>query len=178
MAFTLRPVAPPDAAAIIPPTLIDQHLKPASDADAELIDVVRLAAIDHIERYTGRSLQRRAWAADFDGFGCSLRLPRSPIGAVTAVRYIGTEGTVLSATGWRIADDLLVSGVAGWPVALAGPGVVTVEFTAGYLDVASEAPALRMAVVLMMRHLYDGGNGEATAAIAAMCRPYRVPVMA
>lgn len=175
MAFTLRPVAPPDAAAIIPQALIDQHLKPASDADAELIDVVRLAAIDHIERYTGRSLQRRAWAVDFDGFGCSMRLPRSPIGTVTAVRYVAPEGDVLSAAGWRVADDLLV---AGWPATLAGPGVVTVEFTAGYLDVASEAPALRLAVVLMMRHLYDGGDGEPTAAIAAMCRPYRVPVMA
>ena len=178
MAFTLRPVAPPDAAAIVPQALIDQHLKPASDADADLIDVVRLAAIDHVERYTGRSLQRRAWAVDFDGFGCSMRLPRSPVETVTAVRYIGTEGAVLSATGWRIADDLLVSGAVGWPTTLIGPGVVTVDFTAGYLDVATEAPALRMAVVMMMRHLYDGGDGEPTAPIAAMCRPYRVPVMA
>lgn len=178
MAFTLRPVAPPDAAAIIPQALIDQHLKPASDADAELIDVVRLAAIDQIEGFTGRSLQRRAWAVDYDGFGYPLRLPRSPIASVGAVRYIDPAGITVAATGWRLADDTLVSGGLGWPATLTGPAVVTVEFTAGYVDVASEAPALRLAVVMMMRHLYDGGDGAPSAAIAAMCRRYRVPVMA
>lgn len=98
MATTPTPAAPIDAALILPDALVDQLVKPASNADADLISAYRLAAINWVETHTAR--------------------------------------------------------------------------------LANEAEPLRVAALLLIKHLYDGGSiDEVPATVAMLCQPYRTPVI-
>ena len=181
MAFTIEPVAPVDGAAVVPDALVDQHVKPASEEDALLIAALRLAAIDHLEAFTGRSLQRRAWRMTCDHFQTSITLLRGPVWQVTAIRYLDVDGVARTMPSWRQSGDVVMP-MAGlrWPATVCGAGAVTIDFVAGFEDVGTAAPALRMAALLLLRHLYDGGSGNdgIPSPVAALCRGYRVPVIA
>ncbi len=178
MAFTIEPVAPVDGAAVVPDALVEQHVKPASD-DASLIQAIRLAAIDTLERFTARSFQRRAWRMTCDGFACAITLPRSPVSQVTSITYLDANGVSQQVAAWRQSGDVVMPVAhSTWPVTLSGAGTLTIDFVAGFDDIGASAPSLRMAALLMMRHLYDGGDEAVPGPIAALCRGYRVPVIA
>ncbi|QRY95410.1 hypothetical protein JT366_16815 [Sphingomonas paucimobilis] len=180
MAITIRATAPLNAAAVLPDDLVAQQLRRDSDDDATLLGSLRLTALRWIEKHVAVSLQRRGWMVRLDGFTDSIRLPVSPVVSVETVTCLDTGGVVIDTGGsWRQVDGLIVPlpGRA-WPATLAGPGAVTIAFTAGYVDALTDAPSLTAAALMMIQHLYDGGNLEAMPpAIGMLLDLDRVPVM-
>lgn len=178
---TFMPAAPIDGAAVLPGYLIDQYLKADNDDQAGLIYALRLTALSWVERHTSRSLQRRRWVAMFDGFDTVMRLPVEPVSSVFSVGYVDADGNTVDAAGsWQAAGDHLfpMSGLR-WPTTASRPGAVIVAFEAGFVDVSIEAPALQIAALLMMKHLFDGGSFEDVPATISMLldTQYRTPVM-
>ncbi|WP_375243469.1 hypothetical protein [Sphingomonas parapaucimobilis] len=180
MAITIRATAPLNAAAVLPDDLVAQQLRRDSDDDATLVGSLRLTALRWIEKHVAVSLQRRSWMVRLDGFTDTIRLPVSPVVSVETVTCLDVGGVVIDTGGsWRQADGLVVPlpGRA-WPATLAGPGAVTITFTAGYVDALSEVPNLTAAALMMIQHLYDGGNLEKLPpAIDMLIDLDRVPVM-
>ncbi|UYY60278.1 head-tail connector protein [Sphingomonas sp. S2-65] len=176
--MTIRAAAPLDAATALPDALVLQQLKLDSlDATAEAL---RLTALQFVEKRSRVSLQRRAWVATLDAFGDGvITLPREPVSEVTRVTYVDQLGGPRDAAGlWRLIDDRLAPAVSGWwPTTSRGAGVVKIEFVAGYVDLAVGAPTLRTAALLLIQHLYDGGNlDEVPKSFMMLCDIDRVPV--
>ena len=187
MAMMVRSTAPIDGEAVLSLDRVKMHLKVEDDSDDLLIGAFRDGALDWIEKHTAKSLTRRGWVATLDGFADRVRLPREPVVAVTEVGFLDTVGnaSVLAQEGWRLAGSALVTGVArSWPATIDGDGGVTVTFQAGFADIASEAPALVTAALLLVGHLYRNREQVITGTIATsvpfgvteLCSGYRTPV--
>lgn len=124
--------APLIGASVVPDVLVEQHVKPTA-AQAALVDGLRLTAIAWVENHTRHSLQRRIWTATFDALCGDLALPRSPVRAVTGLRYAVEGGAWIDGVGLgRLAGDTLVPVVA-WPT-ITGRTVTEVTFEAGFDD--------------------------------------------
>ena len=172
--------APIDGPAILPNALIDQHIKPASD-QAALMDAFRLTALDWVEKHTAHSLQRRRWVVMYNGFADMPRLPREPVRNVVSVGYVDRNGVSVDGTGlWRLSGAQIVPAANGrWPETAECSDAVTITFEAGYDDVASEAPALQIAALLLMLHLSVGGSLKDVPNTVTLLldEQYRTPVI-
>ena len=191
MTFTIKSTVPMDGEAVLPLDDAKDHLRVLSDDEDALIEILRDAAIDWVERHTGCALMVRTFEYSGTGFPCtgrSLPLPVRPVVSVEAVSYLDGAGAViaLAAPSFRIAQDSLNEAAgARWPVTLAGAGTVTVEFTAGFADIYADAPALVSAVKLLMGHLYRYREAaisgvsitEVPLGVTALCAPFRRMVL-
>lgn len=183
MAMTVRPAAAltdEQADAVLPQATVEAALKVTWAAEAALLATYQRAAIDWCERYTAKAIVSRSWVARFDRFGSPLRLPREPVTAVTAVGYLDAAGVmqVLAPPDWRVAGAGLMPAIgATWPAVAAGDGAVTVTFTAGFADVATEAPGLVAAMLLVMGHLYRNRETVITGTIVSEV-PFGAAVLA
>lgn len=159
-----------------------------NDDELMLVEAYRRAAVDWVERYTAQSMIERAWVASFGGFDGRLRLPRGPVSAVTSVGYRDSAGVgqVLAGAGWRLAGNELWPGIGtAWPAALCGAGSVTVTFTAGFADAATEVPTLVTAMLLAIGHWFRNREAVVTGTITAevpfgarvLADLHRVPVI-
>ena len=178
---TLISAAPIDGPAALPDDLINQYVKPNGDQQAALIAGFRLAALGWVERHTSQSLSRRRWIAMFDSFADTMRLPCEPVRSVVSVAYVDPSGVVADAAGsWEVVGSHLVP-AAGmqWPVTARRTGAVVVTFEAGYDNVSIDAPALQIAALLMVQHLFAGGSlTDVPATIALLIdAQYRTPVL-
>lgn len=183
MATNLRSAAPIDWDGIIPLETAMAQVK-AEDEDTALVKALRAAAIDWVERYTACALARRQFVWTPDRLDCRLALPRGGNPVIVGVEALGDGGVSvpLDPTAWRLTGSAL---------ALVANRVsrsvlnVRVTFTAGFDDVAEEAPSLVTASLMMLAHFYR--NREATAAVTmsavpfgveALCSPFRDVVIA
>ena len=179
MAITIRATAPLNAAAVLPNQLVSEQLRIDGEQDRALVDSLRLAALRWVEKHVGVSLQRRGWKVILDGFPSTLRLPVSPVISVERVIYLDASGAAIDAAGlWRLADGVLSPAVGlAWPYSASGAGAVTIDFTPGYNDVLAEAAHLTTAALMMIQHLYEGGEAEAVPkSVAMLCDLDRIPV--
>lgn len=187
MAFTVRPVTPLDAEAVLPLAVAKMQARVDGDDEDALLGSLWAAALRWVETYTGRSLQRRVWEARFDGWGGVRRLPVEPVAAIDQVEYRGTTGAavMLASSAYRLAGMGVEPAYGStWPVADIAAGSVTVRFAAGYEDVASEEPPLIAAALLTFAHLSrnreavtSGPAVEVPFSAKALCEAYRTPVI-
>jgi uncharacterized phiE125 gp8 family phage protein len=170
MALTIRSAAPLNGDAVLSLAAAKAQLR-RTDADEDaLIASLRDAAVDWVERDTGKALAPRQFVATFDGFAHRLRLPVGPVSAVASVQYLDGDGAqqTLATTGWRLAGDVLQAAAgAAWPATLwgAAAGAVTVTFTAGFAA-GHCPPGLLSAVKLLLTHLYTNRSAVVTGTIA------------
>ena len=178
MAMTFKAAAPLDAEAVLPMALLMQHLKDPED-EPLVIAAARSGALGWIEKRVGVSLTRRAWKATFSGISREDRVLRLPMAAaaVTAVTYVDDAGVsrVWPAESWRFSGGCLrmASGLS-WLSAFADMPL-TVEYDAGYEDVASEEPALLTAALMLAGHFYRNREENAAAVLASM--PFGVSLL-
>jgi uncharacterized phiE125 gp8 family phage protein len=177
---TLISAAPIDGLAALPDDLINQYVKPHAD-QAALITVSRLAALGWVEQHTSHSLSLRRWIAMFDSFSDTLRLPREPVRNVLSVGYVDPSGVARDAEGsWQfVGSHLIPAAGSQWPETARRTGAVIVTFEAGYEDLAIEAPALQIAALMMVQHLFAGGSlADVPTTIALLIdTQYRTPVL-
>jgi len=193
MSFTINPATPIDGEAVLPLVDAKAHLRVLDDDEDALIEALRTAAIDWIERHCGVALGRRSFVLSHSDGGfwgaAPLRLPIGPVISVEGVGYLDSAGTVqalVAVTDWRLASNALVPVAGGiWPATLCGPGAITVSFTAGYADALAEAPALVAAVKMLLGHLYKFREAvisgvsisEVPFGVTALCAAYRGQVL-
>lgn len=188
MSFTLSRPAPVDGEAVLPLVDAKAHLRVLHDDEDALIEALRDAAVDWIERYCGISFAPREFVWTGDGFADPIRLPLAPVIDVQAIEYRDAAGTTVAllSGAWRVSKDWLrpAPGTC-WPATEHGRGAVTVYFTAGYADVLSEAPGLLSAVRMLLGTLYKFREGAVSGTIVQdvpmgvqmLCEPYRMIVI-
>jgi uncharacterized phiE125 gp8 family phage protein len=188
MSFTITRPAPVDGEAVLPIVDAKAHLRVLHDDEDPLIEALRDAAIDWVERYCSVSLGVRSYVWHGSGLCDAVMLPIGPVVAVQSVNYLDTAGVsaALVSTDWRLAGNRLMSAPGkSWPATLSGAGAVSVAFTAGFADPATDARALVAAVKMLMGNLYkfreDAISGtivsEVPMGVTALCSGYRMPVI-
>jgi uncharacterized phiE125 gp8 family phage protein len=135
-----------------------KHLNVDFTDDDALIDALVEAATVHVQRKCGVLLGEQTWRQDFDSFWQKLRLPHSPVTAITSVVYLDEDGqsATVNASNYELFADALGSFVRfkdsySLPSNLYQIGAVRVTFEAGYEEVP--APLLS-AVKLILGDLY------------------------
>lgn len=151
-----------------------QHLRVAVTDDDPLIASWLRAAREMTEDHTGRAwvtqgcrLSLADWPCPEDdgagSYGGVIRLPVRPVSAVSAVKYVATDGTLttLAGSGWQAWLDHcppLVAPAAEqvWPPVKTGQlAAVQVEFTAGYGSAAAVPETAKAAMLLCLGFWYE-----------------------
>lgn len=188
MSFTLSRPAPVDGEAVLPLVDAKAHLRVLHDDEDPLIEALRDAAIDWVERHCSVSLGVRTFVWHGSGFCDAVMLPVGPVVDVQSVDYLDTAGTGVQLVpgDWRLAGNRLMAAPGkSWPASLSGAGAVSVAFTAGFADPLGEAPALISAVKMLLGNLYkfreDAISGvsisDVPMGVMALCSAYRMPVI-
>ena len=148
------------------------HIRVESDVtgDDDLISALIIAAREHCEAYTIRSLITQTLELALDEFPCEIELSRHPVQSITSIKYLDSDSVeqTLSSANYTLDDysfrhwALLAYGES-WPSTYASANAVKVRYVAGY-GLAGDVPAqIKQAMLLLIGHLYE--NREASAAI-------------
>lgn len=188
MHFELQPAALPSGYCdgILPLAAAKAHCRVTHVAEDDLIEALRDAAIDLVERMSGLSIGERTgllWVGA--GFGPVMRLSPGPVTAVTGIAYDGPTGEVtLTSDDWRLGPHgrLLPAYGTDWPADCEGN--VRVTFNAGYGS-TTRPSALLSAVRMMTAHMYEnreavaGGQArmEVPLGVRQMVNAVRMPVI-
>ena len=116
-------------------TEVKLHLRvDHSDEDA-LIGILQGAAVDTCQQLTGRSIMAQGWKLTLNGWADAVRLPYPEISAVSSIKYFDEDGAqqTLDPSMYELIGDAVhkTSG-ATYPELWDGPGVVEINYTAGY----------------------------------------------
>lgn len=168
------------APAVTPVTLTEVKadlpvIHAADDSILQLHIDAATSSLDGAEGTLGRCMVTQTWDWTLAAFPAELSVPLPILQSVTSVSY--RDG--LGATQVVSADDYMVSGQRitapdGWPGTDGQPGAVTVRFVAGYGLAIAVPAALKAAILLKVRDLYEKEPGANDMAVANLCRPYKV----
>lgn len=159
------------------------------DDDDALIDGLIGAAREWVEAVTGRALLDQVWTLTLDTVPADgvIVVPRPPLRSITSVSYVDAAGvtqTWAATTGYQVqtpsgpyAERGRIApayGTSAPSVRQGTFGALTVVFRAGYGTVASAVPKpLKLAIGVLVAHLYDGGSLEnVPAPVNALIAPY------
>lgn len=190
--FSLDPAALPSGhgEAILPFADLKAHLRVDGMEDDALIEVLRDAGLDLVEKYCSMPLSPRTglvWRAAPGCFqpGCSVRLGLHPLIAIESIESVDSSGATVVAEGSDFSfgphDRLYPKPGKIWPDSSGG---ATIVFSAGIAS-ASVPAGLVHAVRLMAANLYenregllDGSvTGEIPPGVIWHCARYRIPVL-
>ncbi|EQB09716.1 head-tail connector protein [Novosphingobium lindaniclasticum] len=163
-----------------------EHLRADSDDEDFLIQALRDASIDFVERYCSLKLGPAAgieWsAAGFPRGAEVLTLSMGPVTAITSVAWVNRAGLPVqgSPADYRInaRGDVLPRMGARWPGDIGGD--VRIVFSAGYPE-GKAPPSLLAAVRLFLGHLYKnreavtdrGTEAEVPFGVQQLCGQFR-----
>lgn len=128
-----------------------------------LLDIIIQAAREDIEQKTGRSLITQEREIKLDYFPCydSIYITHGPVQTVDAVKYFDSddeEQTLDDDLYWVDTHSTVARVVIknSWPSTKTRPNAVTVEYTAGYGDSATDVPGpLKSACLIATAWLYE-----------------------
>ncbi len=123
-------------------------------SDLELTGMIR-AAREHVELMIGRALITRTVRLRASCFADLAPLPLSPLQAVTAIRYLATDGAeqLLDPAAYRAIDglDAAIVATGAWPTTAIAADAVRAEVRVGFGDTAKEVPEpIRIAMLLII----------------------------
>lgn len=141
------------------------HLRVTDTVENDLITALIAAACAAVGEEAGRVIASETWEiADF-GFSGLVKLPKSPVLALTSVQYylddVLTTATLADFRLYQDDDYTHVGPIesASWPVSQTRADGTVIRFTAGYTTLPT---TLRHAVLLTVGHLF--ANREAVTA--------------
>ncbi len=141
-------------------TLADakSHLRVTDNNESTLITALIAAACASVGEASGRVMAAETWEIADYGFDGLIKLPKSPVTALTSVKYyVGETLTTATLADFRLYQDDDYTHVgpidsASWPTGQTRPDGTVIRFTAGY----SELPTmLRHAVLLTVAHWFE-----------------------
>jgi len=166
------------------------HARIEEDEDDALVDNLITVARQFVEYETGRQLITATWKLYLNDFPREIVLPRPPLGAVSTIKYLDTDGTLttLATTVYQksTADEparIRLAYNQSWPSIRVIKDSIVVEYTAGYGTAGSSVPAaIRQAMLLYVSHLYENREpiiigvsaSPVPMTISALLDPYRV----
>jgi uncharacterized phiE125 gp8 family phage protein len=201
------------APAIEPVTLAQAklHCRIIDSSEDTLLTLMISVARRYAESYCNRSFITQGWRLVLDSFpgpslmgvpwgvpyslpGHAILLERGPVQSVTSVNYLATDRSpqVMPATDYKAE----LSGPLGritpqfgkiWPIPLPEIGSVSVDYTAGYGDAATDVPeGIRHWILLRVGTLYE--NREEVAILSrqsieplpfldCLLDPYKAPLL-
>jgi uncharacterized phiE125 gp8 family phage protein len=182
-------VVPPDYERAIDSLDILGHLQELDEDREELVRGYLAAACEYIEKITNRALVTQTLLAAFPCFPKHpIRLPRSPLQAVTSIVYTAEDGTstTLDPAAYTVDTLSLIGRVypayqTDWPSTRAVPNALRVTYTAGWTE--DRIPqSLKQAIRLLTAHYYEHREPVLTGTIAtelafaveALVLPYRL----
>ena len=133
-----------------------------SDDDDLITSLIKVARI-WSEGYQNRAYVNQSITLKMNKFQNRLELPRSPLGSVTSVKYLDTEGSeqTLSSSFYDVdttSEPGLVTLAYGqnWPAIRDVHHAIEVIFVAGYGATAANVPeTVKAAIKLIVGHLYE-----------------------
>lgn len=136
------------------------HLR-LDDIDPSVETIYLPAAVEWVEKYTGRSLVTQTWEAVLDAFPADgvIPLANGPLASVTSVTYLDTAGLTQTLATSLYQVDVAGSRVvrapdAAWPATSAKVAAVRVRYVTGTTPAAVPTP-IRAAILLLLGHLYE-----------------------
>lgn len=152
--------------------LAKQQCRVTHDREDGLIDIYLKAAQSWVENYTGKLLERREVAQPETNFGAFITLNYGPAPENVEITY-SDSGEDQTITNTRIVRDRIYP-LASWP-GVVTPAMIAVSYTAGYDETPGDLDA---AVLLLVADMYMNREAGAatpatTAAVQALCSPYR-----
>ena len=147
------------------------RLRVTHTAEDDVITAMIASSWEAVGEMAGRVLATETWEMADMAFSGTVKLPKSPVIALTSVQYLDATETLQTAT---LSDFALIASDdwslvqpkvdKDWP----SPGVqradaMKITFTAGYTTLP---PALREAVLLMIGHRYRNRESVSADALA------------
>lgn len=133
------------------------HLRVDGTDEDALITGLIATARDYVARYTGSFIAPCTLEVRCDTFADFTTAPILPLGAVTGVSYVATDGTsqILSSSVYEARSDGLTASIAlkagqSWPAIQTGSRI-TVTATVGYVAIP---PAIKQAMLLLLGDWY------------------------
>jgi len=158
------------SAPAVEPISLDEakaHLRVDSSDEDDLITSLIQAAREYAEEFLGRALITQTWDWYLDDFPSSdsvpLYVPKPPLQSVMSIQYVDSNGDTQT---WDSSEyDVDVKSDPGriapaygesYPDPRDQLNAVTIRFTAGYGDSASDVPQrIRQALLLILGHWYE-----------------------
>lgn len=116
-------------------TEVKLHLRVNHYDEDALIGILQGAAVDTCQQLTGRSIMAQGWKLTLNGWADAVRLPYPEISAVSSIKYFDEDGAqqTLDPSMYELIGDAVhkTSG-ATYPELWDVPGVVEINYTAGY----------------------------------------------
>lgn len=129
--------------------------------DDTLLQVYIAAACQRFTEMTGIVIGESSIEFSADSFDDVIRLYRSPVSAVTSIKYRDTEGTEQTVD----ISNLVIDSVSrparltlrgqDWPRTDGTPGNVKITFTAGHANLADVPKLIEWAILTMVAHMYE-----------------------
>ncbi|MFN6934939.1 MAG: head-tail connector protein [Tsuneonella sp.] len=173
--MTLTRLTAIDGETILPLEDAKAHLRVTHDDEDALIEALRDAACEYVERVSGVALADADYLWEGSCFSRVSALPLRPVTAVGSVAYTDGDGASATYTGARIVNGSVLPAFGeSWPSAY---GYAAITFSAG----TTCPPDLLAAVKLMLGHLYANreavniGNitSEVPLGVDALIQTYR-----
>lgn len=137
------------------------HLNVSHSADDDYIDALISAARDLAETRLNRQILTADYRWRRDRFADVMVFPLSPVSAVTAVKYLDSDGAeqVLDAAVYdvdlfRDPAEIRLAYQQSWPSVYPVPNAVRVEFACGWADAASVPAAIKQWMFLQIGDMY------------------------
>lgn len=142
--------------------------------DDTLIEALIAAARESCEAKTGRQLVGATYVLRLSGFPCGdeIELPKPPLGSVTGITYVDTDGTtqtlstdVYEHDPYTTPGRIVLKYAQVWPSTRDQRNAVAITFEAGYGG-ASEVPnLLKQGVLMRIAHWYENREETITGTI-------------
>ena len=154
---------------------IKQWLNIDGGQDDAVVASLIAMSIDSLQRSLGHRLADREVVIEFDQFSNFLKLPVSPVSAITSVTYLDSQGTrqTVDPVTYRSKLNTLIPHVKAerWP----SGSQIEVTVRAGYTSAETVPATLKHAVAVMVADHYLNREGEGTSArtVEALVKTFR-----
>ncbi len=156
-----------------------EHMRVTSSSEDTLIEEMLNAAVAMTDAQgaLGRAMVTQTWRQYVGNAPGEVMLAMTPVGSVSAIGYIDTDGATQSANvsdfdviGTNQATMVSPKAGASWPTADDRADAIWVDYTAGYGGAADVPATLKQAVKMLVAHWY--GQRETAAADAMQTVPH------
>lgn len=165
------------AAGIVSLAEVKEYLRlEADETDEDLVlgSLIKGAAsrLDGYSGLLGRALITQSWRQKFDRFPDDGRIPIAlgRVQEVSELAYVDDLGASRTFEAWHLVEEpigpcVMLQDTATWPSTDTRPDAVTLSWTAGYGDAASDVPEqIRIAALQLIGHWYVNREAAMTGA--------------